>query len=201
MAKPSSLPEWDTTQVNIVTPDTQHKAEGWLAPAGVPEKPPFEYFNQWMNEVYRWLKAINDLGLLNYDTGTDYVADSYVVASDGVLYRCILANGPSSTLADPISSSAYWVQYGSNPIVEFTDRTHNPPSIASGATYIQDFTVPGDVGDVVSFSMSPNPTYSSFVFEAGFSFLNNIRVKISNVGTVSSDMASTVFTFMVTHKP
>ncbi len=56
MAKPSSLPEWDTTQVNSIPPDATHKNEGWLAPGGVPEKPPFQTFNHWQNEVYRWVK-------------------------------------------------------------------------------------------------------------------------------------------------
>lgn len=201
MAKPSALPEWDTTQVNSVTPDTQHKSEGWLIPAGVPEKPPAETFNYWQNEVYRWIKAINDLGILNYDAATDYVPGSFVVALDLLLYRCTVANGPSSTVAEPTVSAGYWTKYGSNPIIEFTDRLLNPPSIVSGGVDVNDFTVSGDVGDIVSFSMDPNPTYSSFVIEAGFSHPNNIRMRIHNVGTISADMPSTTFTFMVTHKP
>lgn len=52
--KPAALPEWDSTQVNAVVPDATHKAEGWLAPAGVPEKPAFQTFNYWQNNVYNW---------------------------------------------------------------------------------------------------------------------------------------------------
>jgi len=55
MAIPNNLPEWDKTQVNIVEVDQQHKDEGWLAPAGVPEKPPFQSFNWWQNLVYQWV--------------------------------------------------------------------------------------------------------------------------------------------------
>jgi len=66
MAIPTKIPEWDTTQVNSVEVDQQHKDEGWLAPAGVPEKPPFQSFNWWQNLVYQWvLRFKNVTGGLN----------------------------------------------------------------------------------------------------------------------------------------
>lgn len=55
MAIPATLPKWDDTEVNAVAPDTTHENEGWLAPGGIPEKPPFETFNHWMNNVYKWV--------------------------------------------------------------------------------------------------------------------------------------------------
>jgi len=55
MAIPGTLPEWDATEVNAVEPDATHKAQGWLAPGGIPEKPPFQTFNYWMNSAYKWI--------------------------------------------------------------------------------------------------------------------------------------------------
>lgn len=103
MTKPSALPEWNETQVNLTIPDATHKAQGWLKPAGVPEKPPLETFNYWMNNVYRWLKAINDLGVLDYDNATDYVLGSFAVGSNAILYKCRLANGPSTSVVNPVN--------------------------------------------------------------------------------------------------
>lgn len=117
MAKPTDLPEWDTTQVNAIEPTTERKEQGWLAPAGVPEKPPFQTFNYWQNEVYRWLKAINDQGILEYDNLTDYTANlSYAVGSDGILYVCKINNGPSSSVVDPVGDlTGTWVIQSATP--------------------------------------------------------------------------------------
>ncbi len=57
MSKPTIYPEWNTTEVNSIEPNTEHKEEGWLAPAGVPEKPPYQTFNFWQNLVYKWCKS------------------------------------------------------------------------------------------------------------------------------------------------
>ncbi len=61
MAKPTVLPLWDTTEVNSIAPDSDHEDQGWLAPGGVPEKPPFQTFNFWQNNVYKWIDALNEL--------------------------------------------------------------------------------------------------------------------------------------------
>jgi len=113
MTKPSSLPEWDTTQVNITTPDAQHKAEGWLAPAGTPEKPSFEYFNQWMNHIYRWIKAWNDDGLPNWDNTTGYAVGAICTSpTDGQIYRSILTPNVNH---EPSISPTYWIsEFGYN---------------------------------------------------------------------------------------
>ncbi len=60
MAKPVTLIPWDSNLTNIVTPDTDHQDDGWLAPGGVPEKPPYQYFNHMMNQTTRWLDAFSD---------------------------------------------------------------------------------------------------------------------------------------------
>ncbi len=60
MAKPTTLIPWDDNLTNIVIPDTNHQDDGWLAPGGVPEKPPYQYFNHQMNQTTRWLEALSD---------------------------------------------------------------------------------------------------------------------------------------------
>jgi hypothetical protein len=116
MAKPLKLPEWDTTQVNSIEPDQPHKDEGWLAPGGVPEKPPFQTFNYWQNEVYRWINEINITGILIYDAFTNYIADaSYVVGSDGNLYICWVNNGPVTAVVDPVGdTTGVWSIFETN---------------------------------------------------------------------------------------
>lgn len=103
MAKPTIIPTWDTDETNVTEPDAAHKLDGWLAPAGVPEKPPFQYYNFWQHNVYTWLNEINIKGILGYDAITDYVASlSYAVGSDGILYQCIIANGPATSVVNPV---------------------------------------------------------------------------------------------------
>jgi len=85
MAKPSTLPEWDITGVNAVEPDTPHKEQGWLAPGGIPEKPPFQTFNHWMNAVWKWIKEFSQQGIVEWDGGTTYEIDDITKGSDGLL--------------------------------------------------------------------------------------------------------------------
>lgn len=103
MTKPSDLPVWDENETNANEPDASRQADGWLAPGGIPEKPPFQYFNWWQNNVFKWIKEINDKGILQYSNDADYAANlSYVVGSDGNLYQCKINNGPSSSIVDPV---------------------------------------------------------------------------------------------------
>lgn len=87
MAKPSTLPEWDTTQVNSIAPDATHKDQGWLAPGGVPEKPPFQTFNYWQNQVYRWMKYLDEA-----TTPTASIADLKAISyipDDGQIFSVV----------------------------------------------------------------------------------------------------------------
>jgi len=59
MIRPSSAPpQWCTTPVDpgdISAPDAAKKASGFKKVAGVPEKPPYQDFNWYMNLAYQWL--------------------------------------------------------------------------------------------------------------------------------------------------
>lgn len=105
MAKPSKLPAWDTTEVNSVEPDSTHQDEGWLAPGGVPEKPPFQTFNHWMNAAWKWLKEFNKQGIVEWDAVTVYDTDDISKGSDGDLYKS-LTNTNSNK--NPISEPTFW---------------------------------------------------------------------------------------------
>lgn len=59
--KPTVLPIWDTAETNVIAPDAAHQLDGWLAPGGVPEKPPFQNFNFWQNNVYKWAAYLEEL--------------------------------------------------------------------------------------------------------------------------------------------
>ena len=116
MEKPNSLPEWDTTEVNSVAPDQDHREKGWLAPGGIPEKVPYQTVNHWQNLVYKWVNAINQSGVLVYNDLTNYVAnESWVQGSDGELYQCKINNGPASSVVNPVGdTSGTWI----NPFIE-----------------------------------------------------------------------------------
>lgn len=122
MTKPSDLPIWNTTKANVVEPNQNHKDQGWLIPAGVPEKPPLQYFNHWQNNVYEWIEAVNNLGILNYDSVTDYVIGAFVLGSDTKLYQAKIVNGASSTPVDPVGDlTGTWVEYVEKPGIELID--------------------------------------------------------------------------------
>lgn len=137
MAKPTIIPEWDTTEANSIEPDQDHKDQGWLAPGGVPEKPPFQTFNHWQNNTYKWINEINIKGVLGYDNTTDYIADlSYAVGSDGILYHCFINNGPGSSAVNPVGDvTGTWIIVGTSNILKHTSSgTYSKPT---GLKYIE----------------------------------------------------------------
>ena len=125
MAKPSKLPTWDETEVNLVEPDITHQDEGWLAPGGIPEKPPFQTFNHWMNAVWKWLKEFNQQGVVEWDGITTYQINDITKGSDGRLYESLIAENTNN---DPLTNLDKWID------IQWRKQTttHN---IASDADY------------------------------------------------------------------
>lgn len=105
MAKPSKLPDWDTTEVNSTEPDTTHKEQGWLAPGGIPEKPPFQTFNYWMNLAWKWIKEFNKQGIVGWDGTTVYDIDDITKGSDSLLYRSLTDTNQNN---DPVGDIINW---------------------------------------------------------------------------------------------
>jgi hypothetical protein len=61
MVRPTKLPNWaDTAGVgDIVEPTEVKKSAGWEKVGGIPEKPPYQYFNYWQNSVYNWVNYLD----------------------------------------------------------------------------------------------------------------------------------------------
>jgi len=77
MAKPTDLPLWDTNETSTVDPGASRKSDGWLVPAGVPEKPPYQVFNHWQNNVYQWIAYFDSISSgFDPDFITGYVFES-----------------------------------------------------------------------------------------------------------------------------
>mgnify|MGYP000459740610 CR=1 FL=1 len=116
MAIPGTEPEWDKNEVNSVAPDTDHEDEGWLAPGGIPEKPPFETFNHWMNNVYKWVTYFtNEARRLwqNQAVTHNMTADSsYTLTADQNSYGRVI-----------ITDSGVNLTTGRNIVVDVSERS------------------------------------------------------------------------------
>ena len=61
------------------------------------------------------LKEIQEYGSKPYDDLVNYPVTAIVLGSDGVLYTCQIANGPATSVVDPVGDgSGTWVKYSSN---------------------------------------------------------------------------------------
>jgi len=67
MAKPTTLPLWNTAEERVLEPSVTQQATGWIWTGSKFEKPKGETLNHWMNNVYKWTKYFND------EIGSDYV--------------------------------------------------------------------------------------------------------------------------------
>lgn len=68
-------------------------------------------FNEMLYRYTSLLDAIDRQGVLGWSDQVDYTVPALAWGSDGALYRCLLASGPSSTARDPVSAPAgYWDQ-------------------------------------------------------------------------------------------
>lgn len=125
MAKPTVLPIWDTDETNSIVPDAAHKLDGWLAPGGVPEKPPFQTFNFWQNAVYKWITEINNRGILTYDALTDYPIGA-IVSGSNEIYQATVTNGPSSSIVNPVGDiTGVWESFYFNTSLNIVTGTNN----------------------------------------------------------------------------
>lgn len=108
MTKPTALPLWDTNETSTTDPGATRKSDGWLVPAGVPEKPPYQVFNHWQNNVYKWLKYTEEQGITEWDSTITYSIGAYVVASDKKLYRALVSQSGNTPVGDPTN----WLPVG-----------------------------------------------------------------------------------------
>lgn len=60
MAKPTVVPEWTTTGVNIDTPDSGLKTQGWTATVNSPGR---QHFNWLFYRIYQWCRWVKDYAM------------------------------------------------------------------------------------------------------------------------------------------
>lgn len=101
MTKPTVLPLWDINETSMVAPGTDRTDDGWKVPAGIPEKPPYQVFNHWQNNVYKWLNYLNEQGITQWDTTITYAIGAYVVATDNNLYSALVSQSGNTPVGDP----------------------------------------------------------------------------------------------------
>lgn len=77
MAKPSTLPTWDTNETNTVVTTGGHASDGYVAD----EIPASDEFNYWMNLVYKWFAWLDGHVSLNACTVTLHPITGYLAAS------------------------------------------------------------------------------------------------------------------------
>ncbi len=137
MAKPSNLPEFDTNETRVTETTTTIKDDGFVYNNEYPaeyDRPSGNILNYLFNLIYKWIKQINDVGILEYDNGTDYIISSIVNGSDGIIYQARSANGPSSSVVDPVGdATGTWVRNGATVTEYASSGTWTKPN---GLKYI-----------------------------------------------------------------
>lgn len=200
MAKPTVLPLWDETEVNSTDPGSTREQQGWLIPGGVPEKPAAEHFNFWQNLVWKWINEINIKGLLGYDALTDYIAgESFIVASDGFIYKCLINNGPGSSVVSPIGNPLTWENYvaanATGKVVD-TDNTQDG-AVATGTTQIPaDDTAPpqNTEGDqyMALPAYTPDDAANLLKIEVVFNFSHSDATTVQTIALFQDSIASAI---------
>lgn len=65
-------------------------------------------FNQILYQYTSLVDVMDKQGVLGWTNLVDYAAPALVFGSDFKLYLCTNANGPATTVQDPVSAPAYW---------------------------------------------------------------------------------------------
>ena len=94
-----------------LTRETGFTVDYTLSQSAGGSPPPIEVFNQVWGELCTIAWEINRHGCgLPYDDGINYVLPCLVTGSDNVYYEAVQANGPGSTIQDPVTdtSNTYW---------------------------------------------------------------------------------------------
>lgn len=65
-------------------------------------------FNELLYRYATLIDIMDRQGVLGWSDQVDYTTTALVFGSDGVLYKSLLASGPTTTARDPISNPTYW---------------------------------------------------------------------------------------------
>lgn len=69
-------------------------------------------FNQILFQVTTLLKLLDQRGMLGWCNTVNYPVDALAMGSDGMMYQALLANGPTTSVQDPVAAPLYWRQFG-----------------------------------------------------------------------------------------
>ncbi len=99
--KPSTINSlWATSGTRVVPPSSK-RSLGWIA-----EKPSYQYFNDILYKLGQANAYFNSRGVAEWDDETEYVGEkSYIVGSDGSLYKCLVTNTDQNPVLD---DGTYW---------------------------------------------------------------------------------------------
>lgn len=158
MTKPTKYPEWAITDVILPQAGTTNKLE----PDVTLQQVGFDFLtlpecqeeNWWRNNVYGWVKELNEQGIYSWDATTVYPIGAVVKGSDTNIYKAVLSQAGN----DPT------VDVGTNWINLFADGSETVKGLVELATQAE---VDGDTGgsrvitsDTLN-NWSGNPTFSN----------------------------------------
>ena len=100
MTRPISYPEWATSPAvgDVTDPGAPRKLSGWTLVAGIPEKPPYQTFNWWQENVYRWIAYLG--GISEGAPTTLTIAAGAIVPVNAVHLVETTGGGASSNLTN-----------------------------------------------------------------------------------------------------
>lgn len=100
ITKPSNINETWASTGDVVAPSVSKIQQGWIV-----EAPPRQTFNWLDNRQDVMLAYLNQKGIPEWDSVTEYQANkSYVQGSNGAIYKCI----QTGTNQNPLTQPLYW---------------------------------------------------------------------------------------------
>lgn len=144
--KPDMTRIWASGAAPTNIEDPEVTTVGKFAAGWVDEIPPFEQFN-FLQQLFTTSAAyINEQGIGEYDTVTDYPVNALVKGSNGAIYRAASANGPASTAKNPVGDTTevwvYALRAGTLKGTQASANTYTaklPSSLAAGMLFDIDF--------------------------------------------------------------
>lgn len=125
ISKPNDLSVIWASSGDVVKPSNTKINGGWTV-----EVPPHQWFNWLDNRQDQAIGHINQYGIAQWDSGTEYQAGmSHVLGSNGIVYKCKVTNTNNNPVVD--LAGAYWKQ-------AFFENTSEVPSDTS-------VTLPGGI--------------------------------------------------------
>lgn len=131
--------------------------------------------NQFKFDISEAMKEVQERGILPYRADVDYPVDAVVTASDSSQYIAIAANGPATSVIDPVGNPGTW-----NPELS---HNHSAAQITSGVLAV----VRGGTGVATSTGSG------STVRSASPALTGNPTAPTQSPGNNSTRLASTAF--------